>query len=132
MSTVQLEAQVSPEELLKAVKQLPPTELDQFVRQVVSLRATQAPSLPHVEAELLLKINQDIPTSIRMRYDELIAKRKAENLANEEHVELLKLTKEVENIEAKRIEALSQLAQLRKTPLTTLMQSLGIRAPVYA
>jgi len=132
MATIQLEAQVSAKELFKAVKQLDPNELEQFVGQVISLRAARTmPSLPHSESDLLIKINQGVSTDLKLRYDILIAKRQAETLSNDEHSELLQLTKEIEGIEARRVEYLSQLAQLRQTTLSSLMQNLGIRAPQY-
>ncbi|MBI5714929.1 MAG: STAS/SEC14 domain-containing protein, partial [Chloroflexi bacterium] len=105
MPTVQLEAQISSDELLKAVQQLPPTELDKFVDQVLSLRAHHVTqSLPQTESELLLKINQSIPADLQKRYDELIGKRNAESLTESDHQELLVLTKQVEKLEVQRIE----------------------------
>jgi len=66
------------------------------------------------------------------RYDELIAKRDDEFLSPEEHEELLLLTKEVEHIQAQRIEYLAELAQLRTTSLRELMQELSIGDAPYA
>ncbi|WP_236556934.1 hypothetical protein [Calothrix sp. PCC 7507] len=63
MSTVKVEVQLSSEELLKAVEQLSQGDLERFVSQVIALQAQRkASSLPQVEAELLLKINQGIPS----------------------------------------------------------------------
>lgn len=46
MPTIHVEAEVSREELLKAVEQLSPQELSQFVSQVLTLRARRdAPGL---------------------------------------------------------------------------------------
>ena len=132
MPTVQVEAQLSFDELLKAVEQLSLPELEQFVLQVIALQARRkAPSLPQDEAKLLLKINQGVPPDIQKRYDELIAKRRAETLTPDEHSELLRLTDQVEETEAKRMEYMAELARLRKTSLTALMKDLGIRPPAY-
>ena len=132
MTTIRVEAQLSTEELLKAVGQLSLPDLERFVGQVIVLQAQRkAPSLPQTEAELLLKINQGIPADIQHRYNELIAKRKAETLTPEEHSELLRLTEQVEKLEAQRVEYLAELARLRRTSLTALMASLGIRTPTY-
>jgi len=49
-----------------------------------------------------------------------------------EHRELLGLVNQLENAEAKRVEALGELAHLRGVSVTTLMQNLGIRPPEYA
>ena len=133
MAIVQVEAQLSTDELLKAVDKLSLPELEQLAFQIIALRARrQAPSLPQAEAKLLLKINQGLPPEVQKRYDELIAKRRAESLAPDEYDELLHLTDQIENLEARRMEYLAELACLRQTSLTKLMGDLDIRPPAYA
>ena len=133
MSTVKVEIQLSSQELLKAVEQLSLTDLEQFVSQVLLLQAQRkANNLPQAEAELLQKINQGIPSDTQKNYDELIAKRQDETLPPEEHRELLHLTEQIEKLQAQRLEYLAELARLRKTSLTALMENLGIQVPTYA
>lgn len=133
MPTVQVEANLSFDDLLQAAQQLSEPELEKFVGQVVALQAQRkAPSLSQSETELLLKINQGIPHHLQLRYDELIIRRRAEILTPEEQRELLELTAQVEAIEAKRIEDMAELARLRRTTLPSLMKELGIQPPVYA
>lgn len=88
--------------------------------------------LPRAESELLLKINEGVPSDIQKRYNELIAKRQAETLTPDEYEELLRLTQQVENLEVRRVENLAELARLRGMSLTALMENLGIRPPAYA
>jgi hypothetical protein len=64
-------------------------------------------------------------------YDELMAKLEAEALTPDEHSQLLGLTEQIEKLQAGRIEYLVELARLRKTSLTALMENLGIQIPVY-
>jgi len=133
MPVVQVEAQLPTDELLKAVGQLSQPDLEQFVFQVIALHAKrQAPSLPRAESELLLKINEGVPFDIQKRYNELIAKRQAETLTPDEYEELLQLTQQVERLEVRRVEYLAELARLRGTSLTALMENLGIRPSAYA
>jgi len=133
MPVIQVEAQVPTDELLKAVGRLSQPDLEQFVFQVIALRAQrQAPGLPHAESELLLKINEGVPSDIQKRYNELIAKRQAEALTPDEYEELLQMTQQVEKLEVRRVEYLAELARLRGTSLTALMENLGIRPPAYA
>ncbi len=133
MPAVQINAQVSPEDLFKGVEQLSLPELEHFVSRIIALQAQRkSPSLPHDEAKLLLKINQGLPFDTQKRYDELVAKRKAETLTPEEHQELLGLIDRIEKSDAERIKHLVDLARLRGTSLTVLMQDLGIRTPAYA
>lgn len=81
---------------------------------------------------MLLEINRGVPPYVQKRYDELIVKRLGETLTPDEHNELLRLTHEVENVEAHRMKYLAELARLRRTSLTSLMEDLGVRTPEYA
>lgn len=133
MTTLRVESLVSSDELLKAAGQLNLSELERFTSQVIALQAQRkASALPHSEAELLLKINQGLPAELHERYNELIEKRRYETLTSKEHGELLRLTREVEKLEAQRAEHLAQLAKVRKTTLSDLMNTLGLRTPDYA
>ncbi|MEP0856313.1 STAS/SEC14 domain-containing protein [Trichocoleus sp. DQ-U1] len=119
--------------MLKAVEQLSLPELEKFVSQVLLLQGQRkANSLPQAEAELLIKINQSISSDIQTYYDELIAKRQAETLTPTEYSELLRLTEQIEKLQAQRIEYLAELARFRKISLTALMEDLGIQMPAYA
>jgi hypothetical protein len=132
MPTVQVEARLSSDDLLKAVGQLSLPELEQFTWQTLAIQAQRrAPHLPQTESELLLKINRGVPPDVQKRYEELIAKRRAEALTPDEYQELLRLTNRVEKIEARRVEHLAELARLRQTSLPALMKELGIRSPAY-
>ena len=91
--------------------------------------ATAIPPTSQTEADLLLKINEGLPAPMRQRYTELIARRQAETLTDAEYAELLELTQQVEAYQALRVAYLAALAQLRKVPLATLADSLGIKAP---
>jgi len=133
MPTIQIEADLSPEQLLSAARQLPRREFDRFVERVLSLRAERAePVLPAAESELLLKINHPVPDDLLHRYDELIARRDTRTLTAEEHEELLRLTDQVELLEAERMRLLIELAQLRQITLDELMGQLGFQPLSYA
>jgi hypothetical protein len=130
MPVIQVEA--SQDQLLRAVEQLKPDELDRFVAQVVALRAARvAPSLPHDEAELLQRIGAGLPPAIQQRFDDLVERRRQEVLTSVEHAELLALTDQVEQHDAQRAAALAQLAALRGTSVGNLLHSLGIQPPSY-
>jgi hypothetical protein len=133
MPTIQVEAQVSTEQLLRVVEQMPTHELNTFVASVLALRAQrEAPHLSQAESDLLLKINHAIPPELQQRYNELISKRRAETLSAEEHTELLNMTDQIEKLEADRVAALADLARLRHTSVPELIFTLGIEAPTYA
>jgi hypothetical protein len=71
MTTVHIEANISTEQLLRAVEQLPPVELTALVDQILALQARrEAPHLSQSEAALLQQINQPIPDDMQRRFDE--------------------------------------------------------------
>lgn len=133
MPTIQVNAQLSQEDLFHAIEQLSLPDLDGFVSRVLVLRAhRKAPALPRSEADLLVKINRGLPTEIQTRYDDLIDRRRAETLTPDEYQELLHLTPQVEQFETQRVQYLAELAQLRQTSLTNLLNELQISVPDYA
>jgi hypothetical protein len=79
------------------------------------------------ESELLLEINRGFPPEVWKRYRELVAKREDETLSVEEHAELIALIDQVELANARRIECLAELANLRQVPLRELMTKMGIQ-----
>jgi hypothetical protein len=124
---------MSIDELIKAANQLDETDLNQLLHQIVVLRARRkAPILPEEEAQLLLKINQGIPSDLRASYQILREKREAETLDDKEYDSLIQLSNQLEQMGAQRLEALAKLAQLRQVSLLDLMETLGIQPVSYA
>ena len=99
MSTDQVEVQLLSSELLKAVEQLNQSDLEEFVSQVIALQ-TQRKAASFSQAE---------------------------TLTSDEHKNLLRLTEQIEKLQAQRIEYLAYLAQIRGISLTALMENLGIK-----
>ena len=130
MPVYKLEAQVDTKQLLQAVEQMPEPDFETFVTQVLKLRAQrQVKSISLSESELILKINQSIPDDIQQQFNELIEKRRSMTLTDVEQEKLIQLTDQIENLDAKRVEHLAQLAQLRQQSLAEVMQDLNIHPP---
>lgn len=128
MPTVKIEAQMSALDLLQAVQQLSQPELEQFIEQIIQVKAQRiAPSLSTKESELLIKINQDLPQELRHIYQNLMEKRNQEILTKSEYQQLLELTEQVEKYQAQRLEYLTQLAQMRQISLTNLITQMGLQ-----
>lgn len=105
---------------------LPP---DAYILHILrqNLRPLQNPErLPRREAELLEEINRSLSAVEWDRYHALQAKRGGEALTAEEQVELVGLTDEIESANARRMEALAELARLRRVSLRALMAQLGL------
>ncbi len=133
MPTIEVHSQVSlTDDLLKGVKQLGTSELEQFISQVLTLRAKRiAPSFSKQEAEILEKINQGLSLEMQQRYNMLVAKRQTETLTDDEHHELLSLIDQIELLDTERMQAIIELAQLRNLSVSALMATLNIRPPAY-
>jgi hypothetical protein len=132
MSTIHVRAEISRDALLRAIEQLSSSELDQLMAELRNLRAVRGHSrLTEAESTLLTRINEALPSELDRRYSELIGRRQEELLTTEEHEELLRLTDEVERIEADRVQALAELANVRGVSLSTVMRDLGIPAPAH-
>jgi len=133
MAIVKVETELTTDNLLKAVGQLNKHEIEQFVSQVINLRAQRlVHRLSQAEANFIVKINQGLPAEVQEQYDELIDKRRDEALSSEEYSDLLRLTDQIEKMEAQRMLYLSELALYRKVSLTELMENMGIQPPAYA
>jgi len=83
--------------------------------------------LPSAETDLLRRINEGMPKKEASRYRELMGKRRSCSLTPEEHQELLRLTDAAEAIQARRVQDLAELARLRGTSLSALVEELGLK-----
>ncbi|MCP4344533.1 MAG: STAS/SEC14 domain-containing protein [Desulfobacterales bacterium] len=133
MSVVRVETEIPFSNLLKAVEQLSLSDLEHLMNQVVALQARRkAPCLPKEEGELILKISQGLPSGIRKRFGELVARRQDETITSDEHQELLHLTDLIEKSDAERMKHISELSRIRGVPIEILMEELGINPPADA
>ena len=85
--------------------------------------------LSESESELLDEINRGLSADEWKRYRKLIEKRQAEQIGDDERLELEATSNRLEEMNERRIECLAQLAKLRDTSLSTLMEQLGIKHP---
>lgn len=133
MPVIQLKANLSIDQLVSALGQLSPSELEKLFAQLFSVNVLhEEQRLSNAETELLMKINEGVSDAAQLSYDELIAKRNKNSLTDEEYSELLHLTDHIEMLDVKRIEYLTELAYIRNKPLALLMNELGITAQEYA
>jgi hypothetical protein len=118
------------EQTLHTLEHLPTEELDALVTHALKLRASRnAPHLSNDESRMLEQIHHAIPTDVQTRFADLLDKRDALTLTEDEYTELLRLTDVIENQEAKRVLLLGELARYRGVTLEQAMRDLGIRTP---
>lgn len=135
MQNVQL--QISTEQLLEAIRQLPVKEQRKLSDQISQLpgqkkngkrNGQEQSTLGEVEADLLARIRfySHLPQKAQRRLNYLRRKRQAEEITDSELTELQALWSRVEWRNVERLEALIELAKLRGTDLDTLMHDLGL------
>jgi hypothetical protein len=118
------------EQTLHSLEHLPTEELDALVTHALKVRASRnAPHLIQAESRMLEQIHHAIPTDVQTRFETLLEKRDAFTLTDAEHNELLQLTDVIENLDAKRVTLLGELARNRGVTLEQIMRDLGITAP---
>jgi hypothetical protein len=116
------------DELFRAILRLDSQEMERLLKRLLQLRAKRsAPSLSPTETELLSRINEGLPEGDAVLYHALMERRRTGNLTPEQHRELLRLTDVAEAIQAERIQHLAELAHLRGTSLSALVEELGLQ-----
>jgi hypothetical protein len=131
MSTRTAVIQVEPD-LAEAFNAAPKTRKKQALsamRQVLrpaKRRKVKGPRLSKKETELFLKINRTITEDQQKRYDQLTEKRLDGTLTKKERKELESLILEFERIGVERLQAVIELARLRKVAPDHLVKQLEI------
>ena len=111
--------------LLREVERLDNRSLDDFISNVISLRARRTHTSKE-EALLLAKLNKSLSAEQVQRLRDLNQKRKETQLNYQEQAELLKLVEKSEKLTVNRLKHLTALARLRNISVRELMAQLGI------
>lgn len=123
MPILQTQIEVSKNDLLRGAEQLDTTDLEDFIRQILQIKAKRkAVKTNKTEAELLLIITHNFNETEQNRFDELIEKRQSYTITEEELEELKTLSTYSEEIAVERVKALAELAALRNTTVRDLMK----------
>ncbi len=134
--TLTLEIAPELEEALRATAEWVGIAPDRYVLDLLRERlipTNGAPiGLPAAEAALLERINEGLPGGTWARYQSLKEKRDVGTLTDTEHAELIRLVNQVELWNARRLEAVAELAKLRGMQFADLVKQLGLGAPKYA
>lgn len=134
MQSVQV--QLTTEQLIEVVKQLPAKERRKVRQQLDEDSTVVKPqrngdrrkTREETEADLLdrIRLNSSLPDAARHRFNRLRRKLQNETISETELTELQHLTSRAESMAVERLEALVELARLRKMNLNTLMRELGL------
>jgi hypothetical protein len=129
--TVDIGADLESRLLQEAAKQgvEPGQYIVNAMRAALEKQNATASPLDAEESRLLEQINRGLSQAEWSRYYSLVAKRQAEALTEEEYAELTGLSGCIEELNAGRMERLSELARRRGTSLAELLDELGITPP---
>jgi hypothetical protein len=101
--------------------------LRQALRQAPS-PVTATPRLSKRESQLFLRINRTITETQQQQFEDLTAKRLAGTLTKREQAELGALITEFEQLGVDRLQAIIELARLRKVPPAELAKQLELES----
>jgi hypothetical protein len=121
--------QISTENLLGVVLQMPDAEFNKFIEKANRLRRKTIKSVwTKSEIELIKKINDCLlSTEEQSLFDKLVKKRRAEKITETELEALIVLAEKSEMLNVDRINYLIKLANLKKLTLDEVMEKLGIK-----
>jgi hypothetical protein len=108
----------------------PTTYIMRLLQKELDSRIAPARLSP-AESKLLKKINTSLSAIEWERYHFLLAKREAETLTDAEQAELVALSDQIEEANARRMKAVAELARLRKITVPMLVEKLGL-SPTHA
>jgi hypothetical protein len=120
-------AEITTENLLKAVVNLPKNEFERLIANAKKLRRTLPENQANKEIRLIKKVNEAVLSDVeRMRFNELIKKRRNENISENELDELITLTEKGEELNVRRLKYLVEIANIRNKGLREVMKELEI------
>jgi antitoxin component of RelBE/YafQ-DinJ toxin-antitoxin module len=103
----------------------PDTYIMRLLQKDLQTRAAPARLSPE-ESKLLKQINASLSAIEWERYRILLEKRDNEILTASEQTELIALSDQIEEANARRMEAVAELARVRKTTVPSLVENLGL------
>ncbi|HEX9929731.1 MAG TPA: hypothetical protein VGB02_14455 [Pyrinomonadaceae bacterium] len=118
------------ENLLQAVVNLPQNEFERLIANAKKLRRALPQNQANKEIRLIKKVNEAVLSDAeRVRFNELIEKRRSENISESEFDELIALTEKGEELNVKRLKYLVEIANIRNKSLPEVMKELEIFPP---
>jgi hypothetical protein len=122
----------TPSQVLADLTRLTVRELDTVIERAAIIRLEKRKLvMPGRESKLLGTINRGLSAKKAVRLEQLQEKLRDERLIPSEHREFIKLTDELEKLAAERLEALMELAAIRKKTVESLMQELSVTDEAY-
>jgi hypothetical protein len=122
MPTVEIELTV--ENLIAAIEQLPPDELHKLERRFDELRKKNGKTFK-TDADLIRATKEDLQPEERRRLKRLIAKSESQTLKPAELIEYRQLAQKSEQIMVRRMKALVELTERWGKAVEVVMKEIG-------
>jgi hypothetical protein len=121
------------DKVLQEIARFTPHQLERVIQNASILRVEKLNRvMPSRESEVLEIINRGLGNQKQARIDVLRDKLENENITPREHAQLIKLSEEVEKLAAERLQALMELAAVRKSSVAKLMRELQLDSALDA
>jgi hypothetical protein len=125
MISVQNSPQIN--QLLTGVEQLSDSDFEAFANSFFHIRAVRRTKpLPSRETNLMLIINKGLGEKEQKRLFELDKVRISEKLTESEYNELTVISEQLEQLDADRLKAVAELAEIRNVPVLDLIKKLKL------
>jgi hypothetical protein len=124
MPTTKLPLRLSVKELTTAAMQLSPAELHEFNQWLIEWQRQNGGANAE-EATLIQLTKTRLPHAEERRLKHLIAKSERGTLTSKELLEYRALASQAQQLDVRRLEALTELARRRGQSLEAVMQSIG-------
>ena len=122
MATMQTGTLVTVEDLLAAVKQLPPDKLNEFAGQFIEWCGERAPG---TEIALIQATRRQLPPRDQRRLRALSSKSETDALSPRELQEYQRLAQRAQEIDVDRVRALAELARRWGKPVDRVIEEIG-------
>ena len=120
-------AEITTENLLKAVVNLPKNEFERLIANAKKLRRTLPENQANKEIRLIKKVSESVLSDAELiRFNKLIEKGRNENISENELDELITLTEKGEELNVRRLKYLVEIANIRNKGLREVMKELEI------
>jgi len=125
MTTVKVTSNITFEELVNGVLQLPPTDFERFIQKIQAIKAKSEASKK--EARLVQQIQERLSKIEGERLKELEQKQYDSVLNEAENQEMAIFIHKIERLHTQRILAIGMLAQLRGTSVEKVSKEFGFQ-----
>jgi len=133
MLTAVAKPKITPAQVIEDMTRLTARQLGTVIEKAALIRLKKTTRvLSERESELLRVINHGLSVEKSAKLEALRHKLSQEAITRREREQLLRLTDELERLGAERLKALMELAAIRKTTVTKLMNEIGMTEAAYA